>query len=644
MFHDDRRVKPVSNMPRRRVHVHNNNNNQHNNTIVTGDGFTSPIVIRRNNTTQLSGAPMEPFQKFEEMNASTPTTAKVRWFLIAGWVLAFLAVVIVFGLLVTRDLRRQKHLSAQLEQAELRYALADLLATNITPPPPCIVVNNLTIGSSFSDAEFSVYSSAAAAGDSSSADAGYITFALGTLLASMQTVVWSFQNTSTLYGEYETLAYLDDIRATNITVFKDGEFTIENAVTHSKRVQFDLSGLNSTGVPIILSAPDQSGDIALLGDIPTQPTTFLSDVFAVENAADNTKELMLDLSQITSDYTSVLTIQDIPGEHTFLLLESITGQAPPYNDTQFIVYQDGDPTATARLDLSLISGGGGGSNNITLVVPSGDGTIAYLENLPQIVEITVNTTRAFPDPSFEGVSNLTQLGTIDWIEVSVCGGGGGGGSGFAGAGGGSGSGHQSFRIYSPSDKFYRFSCQVGPGGIAGSGDGSYSTLQGLSTSDYFLNLVGYGGGGGDPMTLGGAVGGAGGGGGASASGVVPGGAGSEGGLSGGLGGKVTAPNVLTDGSRGEISLTWRAGGGGSAATPNTTATPSLAAAWNGGYATNDSSVCDGNTGCGAASMFGPGGVGSASNPDAPSYCAGGGSDGAGGGGACQFRYYLSASV
>jgi hypothetical protein len=561
---------------------------------------------------------LPPVKAIKTLNDSVPLTAKIRWVALAILIIALVAGCVVLGLLLARDLRRQHRLEAAVQNTKESYQILADLVGNLTAPPNCSLVTNFTATSNFSSALFAIY-------DYTNPSAK-IQFGLSALDSSNQ-ILWKIQD------EDGIIAYLSDIPPIS-AVFKDNVFVVQNAADPTKQVMLNVGSVGANNT-VVLSVRDLSGTIALLSDIPTEPNVYLDDVFAVQNADDTTKEVMLDVSTVPVGTTVVMTVQDKSG--VILLLENITNSGPPFSDADFIVYKVGDTTAQAQLNLSLVSS----NNNVSLSVQDNSGVVAYLSDIPQIVEVLVTTTRSFPDVAYEGVANLTQLGTIKYIDVSVCGGGGGGGSGANGGGGGSGSAHENFRIYTPSVKYYRFSCTIGSGGSAGSGgssggDGNYTILEGESDTFFYLYLQGFGGGGGEPTTAGGAAGGAGGGGGSNAVGTTPGDAGKYGGLVGGDGGLVTGSNVLTDAKRGEINLSWRAGGGGSAAT-GSPVSGSVPAAWNGGYATNIT-LCDGSTGCGAASMLAAGGVGS-SNPDG-GLCAGGGSAGTGGDGACVFRYYL----
>jgi len=559
-------------------------------------------------------------QDLETLSQSTPLTTKLRWISLAILFVGIAAGAITFGLLMSRDIARQDRLEAELADVRDLYDYLDALVGNLTEAPNCTLNSNVTIGSSFSDALFGIYKD--------TEKGTFFAYNL-TSVDPMSTVVWTLQPTS------GTIAYLSNIPAINST-FLDSEFVVYNAAVTTKKAKISAASISAM-TTIIMTVQDASGIVAYLSDITSQPTIFFDDVFAVQHYLDTTAEVMLDVSQVTPGDTTFMTVQNKSG--IILYLENITSVSlPPFSDADFLLYHFGDPTAEMSLNLSLLTG----TANVTMTVQDKDGIIAYLSDIPQVVEVFISTTRTFPDLTHEGVTNISQLGTIRWMEFSVCGGGGGGGSGANGGGGGSGSGHQNLRVYTTSKKFYQIECAIGAGGAAGSGgssggDGNYSTLTGVSGDYYYLYLAGYGGGGGEPTTGGGAAGGSGGGGGGNAAGTTPGDAGDNGGLIGGQGGLVTGANTLTDGTRGEINLSWRAGGGGSAAT-GSPVTGSEAAAWNGGYATNRT-VCDGSTGCGAASMFGSGGIGSG-NPDG-ARCAGGGSGGAGGDGACLIRYLLA---
>lgn len=420
------------------------------------------------------------------------------------------------------------------------------------------------------------------------------------------------------------------------SVFQDDTFAVQNVVDNTKEVMLNCSGI-STVTTRTMSIQDASGTIAYLSDIPTFPTTFLDDAFTVINALDNSKEVMLNCSQIATGATRVMTVQDADGTIAYLSdLANTTG--PPFADDEFTVFAASALASQTELDVSGVSA----NTTIVMTVQNRDGVIAYLSDILQVVEIFVNTSRSFPDVGNEGVANLTALGDLTHIEITLCGAGGGGGGttdGGPGAGGGGGSAIENFLILEPDDKFSVFNVTIGVGGTAAvgmgdGGNGGNTMVEGISSTGFFVELTGYGGGGGEAG--GNTGGGAGGGGGGAATDVTPGVAGTLGGLVGGSG---AVDDTGPDATRGAFKLPWRSGSGGGAGDNFLTPVFS-AAAWQGGFAVNTAaSIPEG-----AASMFGPGGTASGGSSVTPGLCAGGGGAGApaaqdGGDGVVVFRYY-----
>jgi len=254
--------------------------------------------------------------------------------------------------------------------------------------------------------------------------------------------------------------------------------------------------------------------------------------------------------------------------------------------------------------------------------------------------VVIDTSRDFPDMANEGVATLAGLGDLTHIEILLCGGGGSGGGppndvGNAGAGG-SGSGIERFTVLEPDDKFDSFNITLGTGGIFNLDDGTETMVTGVSSTGFFLDLIGYGGGHGLAATSSpGGNGGAGGGSGGSGSGATPGIAGSLGGLVGAVGG-IKNSVTATPGQRGAFKLPWRAGGGGGA--PDSVA-GGAGASWQGGFLAGANSLA-GNTMGGASSAFGRGGSGIAGPGRNGTRCAGGSSIGNGGDGLAVFRYFV----
>jgi len=585
-------------------------------------------------------------------STSIPTSTILRWIVIALLIGFSIAMVSIFGALQARDERRRKRIDDRLETLTQDLNDADLLAGNLTAPPNCTLLGNATAFSIFPDDLFTIFSDMN--------PGNFFQFDLSGLLFN-STVVLTTQNGT------GTVALLGDIPPIT-TVFEDDEFRVLNAADQSKEIRLNVGGVTASTIQV-MTVQNSSGIVAYLSDLPTATNTFLDDVFAVQNAGDPSREVMLDVSQVSPSTTQVMSVQPLNG--TIAYLADIPDIGPTFPDNEFEVKNALDAFKTFMLDCSIIA-----TQTVqTMTVQDTDGTIAYLSDLPQIVEVMVTTSRVFPDIANEGVATLEELGDITKLEISLCGGGGGGGTGFtgpqkkrsdgglvsrssnvAGGGGGSGSGYENFPVLWATQRFFGFNVTIGSGGAAAvsfntGGNGGRTNVLGISkieidtivNNTFYVNLDGYGGGGGGFTSAPGdpgespALGGSGGGNGGSAStstsaSTIPGIAGDLGGYKGGLGGSQTG----NGGKMGAVNYPWRAGGGGGGGF-------TIGAGWFGSYSDSN---CDG---CGASSMFG--GPGTNVVPIRPSsYCAGGnggdleqGPDGTGsdgGDGAALFRYYL----
>ena len=166
------------------------------------------------------------------------------------------------------------------------------------------------------------------------------------LLGPGSNVTLSVQNTSGV------IAYLEQIQSQSVT-FIDDEFAVFNADDNNKVVMLDLSSLTDTTTRV-LSIQDASGIIAYLSDVPPVVTTFLDDEFAVLNVADNNKVVMLDCSVISMSTVQTMTVQDASGTIAYLSdLANFTGV--PFPDDEFFVHADGDTNTRAMFDASVIS-------------------------------------------------------------------------------------------------------------------------------------------------------------------------------------------------------------------------------------------------------------------------------------------------
>jgi len=435
------------------------------------------------------------------------------------------------------------------------------------------------------------------------------------LLGPGSNVTLSVQNTSGV------IAYLEQIQSQSVT-FIDDEFAVFNAADNNKVVMLDLSSLTDTTIQT-LSIQDASGIIAYLSDVPPVVTTFLDDEFAVLSVGDNSKVVMLDCSVISMSTTQTMTVQDASGTIAYLTdVANFTGI--PFADDEFFVHADGDTNTRAMFDASVIST----STTVVMTIQDRSGVIAYLGEVLQVVEVFITESRQFPDIANEGVATLAELGKITLLEMSLCGGGGGSNGARPddgiNTGGGAGGGFQDFKILNADERFEYFDVSLGTGGTTTSVSSS-TTVFGQSISDFYLELTGYGGGNGDVTTaIGGLVGGGGGGGGGPGftnpdnSGGIPG---NLGGLKGGDGVKgETSPTPSIPPQMGGYRLPWRSGGGGgSEFTSIGIAVPSQ-----GGYDIREVS----SRTSGSPSIFGRGGLSEFTlniiTETSAGYCAGGG--------------------
>lgn len=531
--------------------------------------------------------------------------------------------------------------------SDLRSATMDIedlisQVLNITIPNNCtVVVQNFTQPNRYPDDQFLLFD-----GDDPTAEVQYNASRLGI----GQTVFLTSQNVS------GTVAYLADIAA-QFSTFQDDTFAVINDPDNAKVMMLNVASV-STSTTRTMTIQDANGTIAYLSDIPTFGSVFLDNAFTVIDDVDNSKRMMLNCSLISSSTTRVMTVQNRNGIIAYLS-DLVNATGPPFSDSEFMVYADGDPSARTQLNLSSIST----SSQIVMTVQNKNGIIAYLADIIQVVEVVVNVSRTFPDPGFEGTSTLTGLGDLTHIELTFCGGGGGGCSpniieSELGGGGGSGSGVVDFTIIEPNSKFDSFNITLGEGGqnvtdaqgpIKGH-RGNTTTVTGVSSTGFFFELNGYGGEGGLCFTgLNSSIrqsGGGGGGNGGPAFFLNGGAAGSLGGVVGSDGTQSTGSFVACGGDRPFDALfkfPWFGGAGGFTAehggfncgVNNTDKGFQGGGAWQGDVAS------------GGPSIFGPSNLNYESNPVIAAPCAGAGySSGLnsgssfGGDGQAVIRYYV----
>ena len=499
---------------------------------------------------------------------------------------------------------------------QLNTNINDLISfvENITVPNNCSIdVSNFTQPTQFNDNEFRIF------GDLDPTQS--LRFDASGIPGSTLRIL-SLQNVS------GTVAYLSDVLGQSST-FLDNAFAVQRFDSITRQVMFDLAGISNSNTRI-LSIQDASGVIAYLTDIPLQPSVFLDNAFGVINLIDGSKQVVLNCTSISDFTTRVMAIQDANG--TIAYLSDITaGVLPPFSDDVFNVYLAGTPSSRTKLEV------GGLSANTTVImsVQDASGVIAYLSDVLQIIEVTVDSSRIFPDIGNEGVATLAELGALSHIEISFCGGGGGANDNSdsgPGAGGGGGSAIIDFLILEPSLKFTAFNVSLGLGGVGGglfAGDGTPTNVAGQSGTGFSFDLTAYGGGG---ATVGGpgATGGSGGGGGGSASNAIPGISGILGGLPGGQ----SAGPTTDIPQRGAFKNPWWSGGSGGGE-GNCTICETPGTSWQGGFAAGPTLQS------GASSLFGS----SIVDTSKSGRCAGGsrvvsGPAIDGGDGLAVFRYFI----
>ena len=377
-----------------------------------------------------------------------------------------------------------KRLDAEIAD-EISYVLNLTIATNCS-----VVIDNATQPNQYPDITFRIYDGAR--------PSALVAFNVSSV-NSMQTVILGVQNKTGF------VALLAQIQSRSST-FQDDTFAVENHINITGIVMLDVSSV-SAGVIRTLTVQSTSCIIALISDIPTFGSVFLDNEFAVVNYLDQTKRAMLNCSMIATMTTRVISMRTFDGVIAYVSdLQNATG--PPFSDADFQIFSDNDASARMEFDLSMVDAG----TVVQLLVQDRSGIVAYLSQIVQIVEVTFNDSRIFPDMANEGVSTLSELGQITHIELTFCGGGGGAcyitDVGRTG-GGGSGAAVVDFTILYPNNKFDNFNVTLGAGGtncsgpsvpavsaLVSGGTGGTTTVAGISSTGYFFSLDAYGGTGG----------------------------------------------------------------------------------------------------------------------------------------------------
>ncbi len=139
-----------------------------------------------------------------------------------------------------------------------------------------------------------------------------------------------------------TLALLSDIP----TSFSDAVFFLYHDLDDTKQAHFDVS-LLTTNTSQLFSFPDQSGTLALLGDIPT---SFSDAEFFLYHDLDDTKQAHFDVSLLTTNTSQIFSFQDQSG-----VLALLSDIKTSFSDAEFFLYHPLDAGKQAHFDVSFLS-------------------------------------------------------------------------------------------------------------------------------------------------------------------------------------------------------------------------------------------------------------------------------------------------
>ncbi len=174
------------------------------------------------------------------------------------------------------------------------------------------------------------------------------------------------------------------------TVFLDSEFAIQNDPDVSKEFMFD-AGAISLATTRIFAWQDTDGTVALLSDVPVVTSVFEDDVFAIQHAADMSREIMFDVSSVSTFSTRTFTWQDKNG--TVAMISDIfnaLGNVSQFLDSEFAILNDPDNTKVAMFDASAIAT----LTTRTYVFPNLDGTLMLTAGVQTISDKTWDSSNA----------------------------------------------------------------------------------------------------------------------------------------------------------------------------------------------------------------------------------------------------------
>ena len=182
----------------------------------------------------------------------------------------------------------------------------------------------------------------------------------------------------------------------NTTIFFDTDFRIFDEANNLTKAAFFVGNLNVTST-VTMAVQDASGTIAYLGDLPT---TFLDNAFAIQNAIDSNKQMMLDCSGITAGFTRTMTAQDLDG--TIAYLSDIPSL--PFLDSEFGIKNSVQPTKQGRFSAANIAI----SNTRVYDFPNMNGVLALTSG-----------AQIFSNKTIQGTTNLVEVSHLGTTGLPV---------------------------------------------------------------------------------------------------------------------------------------------------------------------------------------------------------------------------------
>ena len=163
-------------------------------------------------------------------------------------------------------------------------------------------------------------------------------------------------------------------------------------------VQFYLGNLSLNGT-YLYTAPDKNGTLALLSDIPT---SFSDAEFFLYNSIDATKQAYFDVSLLTTNTSQLFSFPDQSG------ILALLGDIPTsFSDADFFLYNDIDNSKQAHFDVSLLSG----TTNQTYSFPNLNGTFALTTGVQSLSDKTLTSATITSNTNVVHASHLRTLTT-----------------------------------------------------------------------------------------------------------------------------------------------------------------------------------------------------------------------------------------